>query len=167
MKNVFKRSFSCFITLIILICSIASVNASAATARGVIYDFSPKSTIYNTSSSAIYSNEVSFGHSNQEVNVSLRFSINVPPKTSSFSVTVQGILQKKSGNTWVNVRTLNAAGTFSNSSTSSYNYVVKTVNGYADVTKGSTYRVKYTVTKNTSNQKYNLMPTYSMEYVAA
>lgn len=164
MKKIFKRSISCITTLIILICSVTALSASAATNSSFTYDFKPKNTVYNTATTSIYSEEVYFGRSSQEANVSLKFSINVPPNTSSFSVTVQGVLQKKSGNTWVNVRTLNAAGTFSNSSTTSYKTIQKSVSGYADLTKGSTYRVKYTVTKNTSKTKYNLMPTYSMTF---
>lgn len=164
MKNIFKRSISCITTLIVLICSVTALSASAATNSSFTYDFKPKNTVYNTSTTSIYSEEVYFGRSSQEANVSLKFSINVPPKTSSFSVTVQGILQKKSGNTWVNVRTLNAGGAFSNSSTSSYKNIAKTASGYADLTKGSTYRVKYTITKNTTKTKYNLMPMYSMTF---
>ncbi len=164
MKNIFKRSISCITTLIILICSVTALSASAATYSSFTYDFQPKYTVYNTSTASIYSEEVSYGHSKQNAKLNLRFSINVPPKTSSFSVTVKGVLQKKSGSTWVNVKALNAPGTFSNSSKSSYKVVPVSANGTATLYRGSTYRVKYTVTKNTTKTKYNLMPMYSMTF---
>lgn len=168
----FTKLFISFLTIFaISVCTVTSASATTASTNSFTYDFKPKSTVYNTTTSSIYSDTVDFGWSNQEAEVNLVFSVNVPPKTSSFTITVQGILQKKSGSSWVNIRTLNVSKSFSNTSTTTYKYVIASASDektyFADLTKSSTYRVKYTVTKNTTSAKYNLMPNFSMIFETA
>lgn len=162
MKKLSKLFISFMTIFAISVCMVTSASAANASINSFTYDFKPNSTVYNTTTSSIYSNTVDFGWSNQEAEVNLTFSVNVPPKTSNFTITVQGILQKKIGSSWVNIRTLNVSKSFSNTSTTTYKYVIASASGLVDLAKNSTYRVKYTVTKNTTSTKYNLMPNYSM-----
>lgn len=167
MKKLSKLFISFMTIFAISVCMVTSASAANASINSFTYDFKPNSTVYNTTTSSIYSKTVDYGWSDQESEVNLVFSVNVPPKTSSFTITVEGVLQRQSGSSWLNIRTLKASKTFSNSSTTSYSYLSANARGYADLTKGSTYRVKYTVIQNTTSAKYNLMPNYSMAFETA
>ncbi len=164
MKKITKL-FTSFLTIFaISVCTVTSASAATESTNSFTYTFKPKSTVYNTTTSAVYSDPVDYGWSNQTGTLNFSFGINIPPKTSSFTIRVQADLQEKSGSSWDNVATLLTGGTYSNTATSGYVYKNPSTHQSYYLTKGSTYRVKYTVIKNTTSTKYNLMPTMEMTF---
>lgn len=164
MKKITKL-FTSFLTIFaISVCTVTS--ASAATeSSSFTYTFKPKSTVYNTTTSAVYSDPVDYGRKSQTGDFVLYFSVNIPPKTSRFYITVRCELQKENGSSWSTVKTVDLVGDFINTNTTGYSYkTVKKNDVTYYLTKGSTYRVKYTVIKNTASAKYNLMPTTEMTF---
>ena len=162
----FTKLFISFLTIFaISVCTVTSASATTASTNSFTYTFKPKSTVYNTMTSAVYSDPVDYGWSNQSTDLYFSFYLNIPPKTSSFSVYVKADFQRKNGSNWETLTSLTAGGTYSNANSTTYSvkkpYAKKT---YTELKKGSTYRVKYTVTKNTAKTKYNLMPTTDMTF---
>ena len=160
----FTKLFISFLTIFaISVCTVTSASATTELSS-FTYDFKPKSTLYNTMTSAVYSDPVDYGRSTQSGDLYFSFSVNIPPKTSSFTINVKAELQKKDGSNWKYVTDLVAGGTYSNTATSGYIYKNPYASRSCDLTKGTTYRVKYTVTKNTTSTRFNLMPDLQMTF---
>ena len=160
-KKIIRSVISMLTVLTLCVTSIFSLTAFA-----VVYDFTPSTTMYTTTTGNKFSSTVTFGHSTQEVDCSFSYGINVPPNTSYGTIKVSGVLQKKTASgTWINVRTLSSTKTLTNSSSTTYKYIVGTATGYADMVKNSQYRVKFTVNSYTGEVSIQINPTYSVDYV--
>lgn len=163
MKKLSKLFISFLTIFAISVCMVTS--ASAATeSNSFTYTFKPKSTVYNTTTSAVDSDPVDFGRKSQSGDLYFSFGINIPPKTSAFTIKVRADFQRKNGSSWETVTSLEAGDTYSNSATSGYIYKKPYASKSCNLTNGSTYRVVFTVTKNTTSTKYNLIPTLEMTF---
>lgn len=151
---------------ILTVMAMCLFSSTVMKAFAVTYGFTPLSQMYTTTTIDVYSDTITFGHSSQEADCSLSYGISVPPNTSYGSITVRGVLQKKTpSNTWLNIRTLNATGILTNTSSVSYKYVIASASGYADLVNGGQYRVKFTVTSYNGGVSIKLNPTFSIDYV--
>lgn len=160
-KRIIRSVVSVLTVFTLLVTSMFTLTASA-----VVYDFTPSTTMYTTTTSSKYSSITTFGHSTQEVDCSFSYAINVPPNTSYGTIKVSGVLQKKTASgAWINVRTLSSTLTLTNSSSTKYQYLVANENGYADMVKNGQYRVKFTVNSYTGGASIKINPTYSIDFV--
>ncbi|MFT3951712.1 MAG: hypothetical protein QM689_07225 [Oscillospiraceae bacterium] len=157
--KIFRRVSSAFLALVVSVMTFAGISAFAFT-----YDFNPSSTVYNTTTSTVYSDAVNYGQKSQDCTGKFWFSVNVPPNSGNFTITMTGTLQVQTTTGWVTVRKLTASVTVKNSTASAYQYV-RGSDSKDDIgmINGNTYRVAYKVTSNGTSKKFSLNPCYSLD----